>query len=120
MVCLRQPSGSGVRRLQVRWAARAWRPRLVVRTAGEAVASARSMFAPPWVALWKTTGALRIQKSSQILLGRTSEPGGAPSAGKPNQGRAADADPNKLREVEVVDPESGKTHVEYRDGRGRD
>lgn len=77
MVCLRQPSGSGVRRLQVRWAARAWRPRLVVRTAGEAVASARSMFAPPWVALWKTTGALRIQKSSQILLGRTSEPGGA-------------------------------------------
>jgi hypothetical protein len=35
------------------------------------------MFAPPWVALWKTTGALRIQKSSQILLGRTSEPGGA-------------------------------------------
>ncbi len=55
----------------------------------------------------------------KCLRDGTSERGGAPSKGKPNQGKAADADPNKLREVEVVDPESGSTRVEYRDTRGR-
>lgn len=55
----------------------------------------------------------------KCLRDGTSESGGAPSKGKPNQGKAADADPNKLREVEVVDPETGSTRVEYRDTRGR-
>lgn len=49
----------------------------------------------------------------------TSEVGGAPSKGKPNRGSAADNDPDALRPVEVVDPETGKTHIEYRDSRGR-
>ena len=53
----------------------------------------------------------------KCLRDGTSERGGAPSKGKPNQGKAADADPAKLREVEVVDPETGKTRVEYRQGR---
>jgi phage protein D len=48
-----------------------------------------------------------------------SELGGAPSKGKPNRGSAADNDPDALRPVEVVDPETGQTHVEYRDTRGR-
>jgi len=45
--------------------------------------------------------------------------GGAPSQGKPNRGSAANNDPNALRPIEVVDPESGKTRIEYRDTRGR-
>jgi uncharacterized protein len=48
-----------------------------------------------------------------------SELGGAPSKGKPNGGTAADADPDALQPIELVDPETGKTHVEYRDSRGR-
>jgi phage protein D len=50
----------------------------------------------------------------------TSELGGAPSQGKPNRGKAADNDPGALRPVEVVDPETGATHIEYHDARGRD
>ena len=45
--------------------------------------------------------------------------GGAPSKGKPNQGTATDADPSALQPIEVVDRETGATHLEYRDQRGR-
>jgi phage protein D len=45
--------------------------------------------------------------------------GGAPSQGKPNRGSAANNDPNALRPIEVVDPETGGTRIEYRDTRGR-
>lgn len=45
--------------------------------------------------------------------------GGAQSAGKPNRGSAATNDPNALRPIEVVDPETGRTRTEYRDTRGR-
>ena len=48
-----------------------------------------------------------------------SELGGAPSKGKANRANAADNDPNALRPVEVVDPETGRTRIEYRDTRGR-
>lgn len=48
-----------------------------------------------------------------------SELGGPPSKGKPNRGSAADNDPDALRPVEVVDPETGKTHIEYRPSHGR-
>ena len=48
-----------------------------------------------------------------------SEVGGAPSAGRANRGSAADNDPNALRPVEVVDPETGATRMEFRDTRGR-
>ena len=53
----------------------------------------------------------------KCLRDGTSERGAAPSKGKPNQGKAADADPSKLREVEVVDPESRTTRIEYRQGK---
>lgn len=53
----------------------------------------------------------------KCLRDGTSARGGAPSKGKPNQGKAADADPAKLRQVEVVDPETGKTRIEYRQGK---
>jgi phage protein D len=55
----------------------------------------------------------------KCLRDGTSEQGGAPSKGKPNRGKAEDGDPDALHEVEVVDPETGRTHFEYRDGRGR-
>jgi phage protein D len=55
----------------------------------------------------------------KCLRDGTSEVGGAPSAGRPNHGSAADADPSALRPVEVVDPETGATRIEYRDVRGR-
>jgi hypothetical protein len=55
----------------------------------------------------------------KCLRDGTSEVGGAPSAGRPNRETAADADPNALRPVEVVDPETGATRIEYRDARGR-
>jgi hypothetical protein len=45
--------------------------------------------------------------------------GGAPSKGKPNRGTAADSDPGALQPVEVVDPETGRTRLEFRDSRGR-
>jgi uncharacterized protein len=45
--------------------------------------------------------------------------GGAPSKGKPNRATAADADPDALQPIEVVDPETGATRLEYRDRRGR-
>ena len=45
------------------------------------------------------------------------ELGGAPSKGKPNRGTTAD--PDALQPIEVVDPETGRTHIEYRDSRGR-
>lgn len=45
--------------------------------------------------------------------------GGVQSAGKPNRTSAADHDPNALQPVEVPDPETGKTRIEYRDTRGR-
>ena len=48
-----------------------------------------------------------------------SEVGGPPSQGKPNRGATSDNDKDALRTVEVVDPETGKTHIEYRDTRGR-
>jgi phage protein D len=48
-----------------------------------------------------------------------SEIGGPPSQGKPNRGEASENDKDALRAVEVVDPETGKTHLEYRDVRGR-
>lgn len=48
-----------------------------------------------------------------------SELGGPPSKGKPNGGSAADNDPDALRPVEVVDPETGRTHIEYRPSHGR-
>ncbi len=47
------------------------------------------------------------------------EAGGAPSEGRPNTGSAAASDPHALRQLEVVDPESGRTRIEYRDTRGR-
>lgn len=53
----------------------------------------------------------------KCLRDGTGAHGGAPSKGKPNQGKAADADAGKLREVEVVDPETGSTRIEYRPGR---
>jgi phage protein D len=53
----------------------------------------------------------------KCLRDGTGARGGAPSKGKPNQGKAADADAGKLREVEVVDPETGSTRIEYRPGR---
>ena len=56
----------------------------------------------------------------KCLRDGTGERGGAPSQGKPNRGKAADNDPGALRPVEVVDPETGQTHIEYRDARGRD
>jgi Bacteriophage probable baseplate hub protein len=55
----------------------------------------------------------------KCLRDGTSEHGAAPSQGKPNRGSAADIDPGALRPVEVVDPETGKTRIEYQDGRGR-
>lgn len=48
-----------------------------------------------------------------------SELGGPPSKGKPNRGSAADNDPDAFRPVEVVDPETGRTHIEYRPSHGR-
>ena len=42
---------------------------------------------------------------------------GPPSKGKPNRGSAAD--PDALRPIEVVDPETGQTHIEYRLTHGR-
>jgi hypothetical protein len=48
-----------------------------------------------------------------------SELGGPPSKGKPNRGSAADNDPDALRPVEVVDPETGQTRIEYRPSHGR-
>ena len=45
--------------------------------------------------------------------------GGAPSKGKPNGGTSAGADPDALQPIELVDPETGRTRIEYRDGRGR-
>lgn len=48
-----------------------------------------------------------------------SQSGGAPSQGRPNRGSAANNDPNALRPIEVVDPETGATRIEYRDSRGR-
>ena len=53
----------------------------------------------------------------KCLRDGTSERGAAPSKGKPNQGKAADADASKLREVEVVDPETRTTRIEYRQGK---
>jgi len=47
------------------------------------------------------------------------ELGGAPSKGKPNRGTAATSDPDALQPIEVVDPETGKTRLEFRDSRGR-
>jgi hypothetical protein len=47
------------------------------------------------------------------------ELGGAPSKGKPNRGTAATSDPDALQPVEVVDQETGRTRVEFRDSRGR-
>jgi len=44
---------------------------------------------------------------------------GPPSKGKPNRGSAADNDPDALRPIEVVDPETGRTHIEYRSTHGR-
>ncbi len=44
---------------------------------------------------------------------------GPPSKGKPNRGTAADNDPDALRPIEVVDKETGQTHIEYRPTRGR-
>jgi phage protein D len=55
----------------------------------------------------------------KCLRDGTSELGGAPSKGKPNTSSAAESDPDALRPVEVVDPETGQTHIEYRDARGR-
>jgi phage protein D len=46
-----------------------------------------------------------------------SELGGPPSKGKANRGSTAD--PDTLRPVEVVDPETGQTHIEYRPTHGR-
>lgn len=48
-----------------------------------------------------------------------SEVGGTPSKGKPNRGDAHDNDPNALEPIEVVDKETGRTHIEYHDRRGR-
>ncbi len=48
-----------------------------------------------------------------------SELGGAPSKGKPNRGTTADNDPDALRPVEVVDPETGRTRIEFRATHGR-
>jgi phage protein D len=48
-----------------------------------------------------------------------SQLGGTPSLAKPNRGSAASNDPDALRPVEVVDPETGNTRIEYRDSRGR-
>jgi phage protein D len=47
------------------------------------------------------------------------ELGGPPSKGKQNAGSAADNDPDVLRPIEVVDPETGRTHIEYRPTHGR-
>jgi uncharacterized protein len=44
---------------------------------------------------------------------------GAPSKGKPNHGSAAGADPAALQPIEVVDRETGRTRLEFRDLRGR-
>jgi hypothetical protein len=52
----------------------------------------------------------------RCLRDGTGEIGGVPSLGRPNLGTAADADPGALRPVEVVEPESGATHIEYRPG----
>ena len=48
-----------------------------------------------------------------------SELGGPPSKGKPNRATAAGHDADALRPVEVVDPETGHTRIEYFDARGR-
>ena len=48
-----------------------------------------------------------------------SQIGGPPSKGKLNRGNAADNDPDELRPVEIVDPETGQTHIEYRATHGR-
>ena len=48
-----------------------------------------------------------------------SELGGPPSKGKPNRGKPDDNDPEALRPVEVVDPETGQTRIEYRPTHGR-
>lgn len=45
--------------------------------------------------------------------------GGVASAGKPNRTSAQDHDPDALHAVEVVDAETGKTQIQYRDTRGR-
>lgn len=41
------------------------------------------------------------------------------SAKKTNKATGEDADPNKLEEIESVDPETGDTKIEYKDSRGR-
>lgn len=52
----------------------------------------------------------------RCLRDGTSELGGVPSGGRPNRENAEDADPDALRPVEVVDPETGATRTEYRPG----
>jgi phage protein D len=53
----------------------------------------------------------------QCLRDGHSDLGGPPSQGKPNRGDTAD--PDALRPVEVVDPETGQTNIEYRPSHGR-
>ena len=55
----------------------------------------------------------------KALRDGTSEVGGVPSAGRLNRQRAADADPDALQPINVVDPETGATRIEHRDTRGR-
>lgn len=55
----------------------------------------------------------------KCLSDGTAAAGGAPSRGRQNRESAADADSDALRLVEVVDPETGETRIEYRDTRGR-
>ncbi|MDR7420824.1 MAG: contractile injection system protein, VgrG/Pvc8 family, partial [Armatimonadota bacterium] len=55
----------------------------------------------------------------KCLSDGTADIGGAPSRGRQNRESAANADSDALRPVEVVDPETGETRIEYRDTRGR-
>ena len=55
----------------------------------------------------------------RCLRDGTSELGAAPSHGRANRASASDAEPNALRPIEVVDPETGRTRFAYRDTRGR-
>jgi uncharacterized protein len=55
----------------------------------------------------------------QCLRDGHGEIGGPPSKGKPNRGEASVSDKDALRPIEIVDRETGKTHIAYRDVRGR-
>lgn len=94
-------------------------PNLLAKTVVEFTGISQRLSGKYWVKEAKT----KIEGSGytvelKCLRDGTSAIGGAPSRGKPNQ-QTVSKDTNALRPIEVVDPETGATRIEYRDTRGR-